>query len=78
MASGSLGLDHRISTFTHGKFPIDILVMALDGAGRNVELVSNSTFYYLFGSGVSCLRIKRLRDLEIEFLICEILSTLCE
>ena len=34
-----------------------------------------STFYNLFGSGVSCLRIKRLRDLEIEFLICEILST---
>ena len=36
------------------------------------------TFYNLFGSGVSCLRIKRLRDLEIEFLIYEILSTLCE
>ena len=36
------------------------------------------TFYNLFGSGVSCLRIKRLRDLEIEFLICEILSTLSE
>jgi hypothetical protein len=38
----------------------------------------DSIFYNLFGSGVSCLRIKRLRDLEIEFLICEILSTLCE
>jgi len=38
----------------------------------------DSTFYNLFGSGVSCLRIKRLRDLEIEYLICEILSTLCE
>jgi hypothetical protein len=36
------------------------------------------TFYNLFGSGVSCLSIKRLRDLEIEFLICEILSTLCK
>ena len=35
----------------------------------------DSTFYNLFGSGVSCLRIKRLRDLEIEFFICEILST---
>ncbi len=35
------GLGHRISTFTHGKFPIDILVMALDGAGRNVELVGD-------------------------------------
>ena len=34
----------------------------------------NSTFYNLFGSGVSCLSINRLRDLEIEFLICEILS----
>ena len=38
----------------------------------------DSTFYNLFDSGVSCLRIKRLRDLEIEFLICEILSALCE
>jgi hypothetical protein len=38
----------------------------------------DSTFYNLFDSGVSCLRIKRLSDLEIEFLICEILSTLCE
>jgi hypothetical protein len=38
----------------------------------------DSTFYNLFGSGVSCLRIKRLRDFEIEYLICEILSTLCE
>jgi len=37
-----------------------------------------SGIYNLFGSGVSCLRIKRLRDLETEFLICEILSTLCE
>ena len=37
-----------------------------------------STFYNLFGSDVSCLRIKRLRDFEIEFLICEILSTLSE
>jgi len=73
VASGSLGLDHRISTVTHGKFPIDIFGMTLDGAGRNVELVGNSTFYDLFGSSVSCLRIKRLRDLEIEFLICEIL-----
>jgi hypothetical protein len=36
-----------------------------------------STFNDLFGSGVSRLRIKRLRDLEIEFLIREILSTLC-
>ncbi len=36
------------------------------------------TFCNLFVSGVSCLRIKRLRDMEIEFLICEILSTLCE
>jgi hypothetical protein len=36
------------------------------------------TFYNLFGSGVSCLRTKRLRDLEIEFLICGILSTLSE
>jgi hypothetical protein len=35
----------------------------------------DSTFYNLLGSGVSCLRIKRLKDLEIEFLICEILST---
>ncbi len=52
--------------------------MALDGASKNVEFVSNSTFYNLFGSGVSCLIIKRLRDLEIEFLICEILSTLSE
>jgi len=33
------------------------------------------TFYSLFDSGVFCLRVKRLRDLEIEFLICEILST---
>ncbi len=39
----------------------------------------DSTFYNnLLGSGVSCLRIKRLRDLEIEFLICEILSPLFE
>ena len=38
----------------------------------------DSTFYSLFGSDVSCLRIKILRDLEIEFLICEILSTLSE
>ena len=38
----------------------------------------HSTFYNLFGSGISCLRIKRLRDFEIEFLICEILSNLCE
>ena len=38
----------------------------------------DSTYYNLFGSGVSYLRIKRLRDLEMEFLICEILSTLCE
>jgi hypothetical protein len=38
----------------------------------------DSTFYNLFGSGVSCLRIKRLRDLEIEFLIYEILANLCE
>ncbi len=36
------------------------------------------TFYNLFASDVSCLRIKRLRDLEIEFLTCEILSTLFE
>lgn len=38
----------------------------------------DSTFYTLFGSGVSCLRIKKLTDLEIEFLVCEILSTLSE
>ncbi len=38
----------------------------------------DATFYNLFGSGVSCLRIKRLRDLEIEFLVCEILFTLGE
>ncbi len=38
----------------------------------------DSTFNNLFGSGVSCLRIKSLRDLEVEFLMCEILSTLCE
>ncbi len=35
----------------------------------------DSTFYNQFGYSVSCLRAKRLRDLEIEFLICEILST---
>jgi len=38
----------------------------------------DSTFCNLFGSGVSCLRIKRLRSLEIELLIYEILSNLCE
>ena len=38
----------------------------------------DSTFYNLFGSGVSCLRIRRLGNLEIEFLIYEILSTLSE
>ena len=38
----------------------------------------DSTFYNLFGSDVSCLGIKKLRDLEIEFLSCETLSTLCE
>ncbi len=31
----------------------------------------DSTFYNLFGSDVSCLGIKKLRDLEIEFLSCE-------
>ena len=35
----------------------------------------DSIFYNLFGSGVSCLRIKRLRDLKIEFLIRKILPT---
>jgi len=39
---------------------------------------SDSTFYNLFGSGVYCLKIKRLRDLEIEFFIYEILSALYE
>ena len=29
-------------------------------------------------NGVSCLKIKRLGDLEIESLICETLPTLCE
>jgi hypothetical protein len=43
-----------------------------------IRMNGDSTFYKLFGSGVSCLRIRRLRDFEIEFLICEILSTLCE
>jgi hypothetical protein len=42
------------------------------------RMTGDSTFYNLFDSGVSCLRIKRLRDLEAEFIICEILSTLCE
>ena len=32
----------------------------------------------IVATGVTYLRIKRLRDLEIEFLICEILSTSCE
>ena len=39
------------------------------------EMNGDSTFYNLFGSGVSCLRIKRLSNLEIEFRTCEILST---
>ena len=38
----------------------------------------DSAFYNMFGPGVSCLRIKRLRNLEIESLICETLPTLCE
>jgi hypothetical protein len=42
------------------------------------RMSGDSAFYNLFGSGVSCLRTKKLRDLEIEFLVCEILSTLCE
>jgi hypothetical protein len=42
------------------------------------KMNGDSTFYNLFGSGVSRLRIKRLRDLEIEFRIYEILSNLCE
>ncbi len=54
-------------------------------AGKSVAVKAltrmngDSTFYNnLLGSGVSCLKIKRLRDLEIEFLICETLSPLFE
>ena len=55
----------------HKNFCIAVKDFAVKALRR---MNGDSTFCNLFGFGVSCLSINRLRDLENEFLICEILS----
>jgi hypothetical protein len=55
----------------HARGPLGLLIAGKAFAVKALRRMNgDSTFYNLFGPDVSCLRIKTLRDLEIEFLIC--------